>query len=186
MMTTWKIDPAHSAINFTVRHMMISNVRGGFEKFDGKVEFNEENPEDSNVEVRIDAASINTREEKRDAHLRSADFLDVENHPYISFRSTRIERAGDDTGILYGDLTIRDETIEVPLHVQFNGLATSPWGQTSAGFTADGKFNRRDWGLEWNQALETGGVLVGDEVKIDIELEIIRQETPEAEPAGGE
>jgi polyisoprenoid-binding protein YceI len=180
-MTTWKIDPAHSAIYFTVRHMMISNVRGQFEDFDGTVEFNEENPENSKVDVRIDAASINTREEKRDDHLRSADFLDVENHPDILFSSTRIERTGDDTGILYGDLTIRDETIEVPLQVQFNGLATSPWGQTSAGFTASGKFNRKDWGLEWNKALETGGVLVGDEVKFDIEIEIIRQEAPEAE-----
>jgi polyisoprenoid-binding protein YceI len=185
-MTTWKIDPAHSEINFTVRHMMISNVRGRFEEFDGTVEFDEQNPENSVVDVRIDATSINTREAKRDTHLRSPDFLNAEKYPYLTYQSTRIKRTGETTAIIYGDLHIREKAIEVPLEVEFNGLAKSPWGTTSAGFSATAKINRKDWGLEWNQALETGGVLVGDEVKINIELEIIKQEETEAEAAAAD
>ena len=180
---TWKIDPAHSEINFSVRHMMISNVRGRFEKFDGTVEFDEENPENSSVEVKIEADSINTREQRRDNHLRSPDFLDVEKYPYITFKSKRIERTGEDSGRIIGDLTVRDETHEVVLDVDYAGQAKSPWGTTSAGFSATTKINRKQWGLNWNQALETGGVLVGDELKVNIELEIVKQEEKEAEAA---
>jgi polyisoprenoid-binding protein YceI len=180
---TWKIDLAHSEINFSVRHMMISNVRGRFEKFDGTVEFDEENPENSSVEVRIEAASINTREEKRDNHLRSPDFLDVEQYPYMTFKSKRIERTGEDSGRIIGDLTVRDQTHEVVLDVDYAGKAKSPWGTTSAGFSATTKINRKQWGLNWNQALETGGVLVGDELKVNIELEIVMQEEKEAQAA---
>ena len=180
---TWKIDLAHSEINFSVRHMMISNVRGRFENFDGTVEFDEENPENSSVEVKIEAASINTREQKRDAHLRSPDFLAVEQYPYITFKSKRIERTGEESGRIFGDLTIRGEVHEVVLDVEYAGQAKSPWGTTSAGFSAITKINRKQWGLNWNQALETGGVLVGDELKINIELEIVKQEEKEAQAA---
>lgn len=179
----WTIDPAHSEINFTVRHMMISNVRGRFENFTGEVEFDQENPSNTQVEVKIDANSINTREEKRDGHLRSPDFLNAEEYPYLTFESRRVEVLDEDSARLIGDLTIRDVTNEIVLEVDFNGLAKSPWGTLSAGFSARTTINRKDWGLTWNQALETGGVLVGDEVKINIELEIIKQTEEEAVPA---
>lgn len=175
----WTIDPAHSEVNFTVRHMMISNVRGRFEKFSGTVDFDEENPEASSVEVQIEAASISTREERRDGHLRSPDFLNADEYPTITFKSRRVEALSDDRGRIIGDMTIRDVTNEVALDVTYSGMAKSPWGTTSAGFSATTRINRKDWGLNWNQALETGGVLVGDEIKINIELEIVKQ--PEAE-----
>lgn len=176
---TWQIDPAHSHILFSVRHMMISTVRGRFENFTGNIDFNEENPEKSSVYVEIDANSINTREEQRDAHLRSADFLEAEKYPVLTFESKRIELIDKDKAKMIGDLTIRDVTREVTLTVEYHGQAKSPWGTTSAGFSATGKINRKDFGLTWNQALETGGVLVGDEIKFDVELEIVKQ--PEAE-----
>jgi polyisoprenoid-binding protein YceI len=173
---SWKIDTPHTRAVFSVRHMMISNVHGQFDKLKGTVDFDPQNPENTQVDVRIEAASINTREEDRDAHLRSADFLNVEKFPYIHFESKRIEVLDDENARLYGDLTIRDKTKEVVLDVQFNGLAKSPWGQTVAGFNASTKINRKDWGLTWNVALETGGVLVGDTININIEVEIIKQE----------
>ena len=179
-MTTWTIDPAHSEIHFKVRHMMISNVRGHFEDFTGTVEFDPDNPEDTRVEVQIDANSINTREEKRDAHLRSADFLDAETYPYLEFVSRRVEAQDEDLARLIGDLTIRGETHEVALDVSYSGMAKAPWGSTSAGFSATTTINRKNWNLTWNQALETGGVLVGDEIQINLELEIIKQEESEA------
>jgi polyisoprenoid-binding protein YceI len=176
----WKIDSAHSEITFAVRHMMISNVRGRFEDFTGTVEFDEENPENSSVEVKIEAASINTREEDRDNHLRSPDFLNAEQYPYLTFKSTRIEQTSPNSGRIYGDLTIRDVTREVVLDVDYAGKVQSPFGTESAGFSATTKINRRKWGLEWNVALETGGVLVGEEIKIFIELELIKQTEEQA------
>ncbi len=176
---TWTIDTAHSEINFTVRHMMISNVRGQFERFTGTVDFVEENPAQSSVDVQIEAASINTREEKRDAHLRSNDFLAADQYPYLTFKSKRVEVVDETRGKIYGDLTIRGVTKPVVLDVEYSGMAKSPWGTMSAGFSATTKISRKEWGLEWNAALETGGVLVGDEIKINIELEIVQQ--PEAE-----
>lgn len=171
----WMIDPAHSRIEFLVRHMMISKVRGVFENFTGSVALDEENPENTAVEVEIDASSINTREERRDAHLRSADFLDAENYPTLTFRSKTVERLGENAARMTGELTIRGVTRPVVMDVEFNGIAKSPWGQESAGFTAHTAINRKDWGLTWNQALETGGVLVSDEIEINIELELIKQ-----------
>jgi len=171
----WKIDPAHSAIHFSVRHMMISNVRGEFERFDGTIDLDEQNPENTTVEIRIDAASINTREDQRDGHLRSADFLDAENHPHLTFKSTRVERTGENTAGLHGNLTIRDITNPVVLEVEHAGILTNPWGNLSAGFEARTKINRKDWNLTWNQALEAGGVLVGDEIKIEIEVELLKE-----------
>jgi polyisoprenoid-binding protein YceI len=173
---SWQIDPSHSQIEFSVRHMMISNVRGRFEEFSGTVEFDEENPEATRIEVKIDAASINTRDEKRDAHLKSDDFLNAEEYPYLTYVSRSVEKVGDKRFRVIGDLTIRDVTREVPLDVEYQGLAKSPWGTVSVGFSAHAKVDRTKWGLTWNAALETGGILVGNDVKIDIELELVQQE----------
>lgn len=172
----WQIDPAHSEINFSVRHMMITNVRGRFEKFSGNVYFDEQNPENSSVDVQIEASSINTREEKRDAHLLSPDFLNAEQYPYLTFKSKRIELLNDREAKIVGDLTIQDITREVTLNAVYSGQSKSPWGTTVAGFTAITTINRKDWNLTWNVALETGGWLVGDEIKIELELELIKQE----------
>ncbi|MDT8305568.1 MAG: YceI family protein [Anaerolineae bacterium] len=177
----WKIDPAHSVIHFAVRHMMIATVRGEFEEFTGTIDFDPDRPEETEVSVRIDAASINTREEDRDNHLRSPDFLNAAGYPVLLFESKRVEQKDADSGKLIGDLTIRDVTREVVLDVEYAGLARSPWGQTSAGFSATTAISRKEWGLTWNQALETGGVLVGDTVKISIDLEIVKQEEAETE-----
>ena len=177
---SWKIDPAHSEINFTVRHMMISNVRGRFEAFTGTVEFDQQNPANSSVDVQIEAASINTRESQRDNHLRSADFFDAENFPYLTFKSKKVEVVDDSHGRVIGDLTIRGVTKEIVLDTEFNGMSQSPWGFSSAGFSAATKFNRKDWGLAWNMALETGGVLVSDEIKVNIDIEIIEEKVAEA------
>jgi polyisoprenoid-binding protein YceI len=180
MNMSWKIDPSHTRAGFSVRHMMIANVHGQFENVTGTVDFNEADPARSSVDVQIEVASLTTRDEKRDAHLRSADFFDAEKYPYITFKSRRVEKLGDDHGRVIGDLTIRGVTHEVALDVEYSGQAKSPWGTTSAGFTARTKVNRKDWGLNWNVALETGGVLVGDTVNIEIEAEIVKQ--PVAEP----
>ncbi|MDP2726663.1 MAG: YceI family protein [Dehalococcoidia bacterium] len=171
----WQIDPAHSQIQFSVRHMMISNVRGRFENFTGTVEFDEADPLRSTVEVKIEAASVNTKEAQRDAHLKSPDFLDAENFPYLYFKSKRVEKIDDSHGRLIGDLTIRDQTREVALDVEYAGQAKSPWGTVSAGFSAATKLDRKDWGLTYNQLLETGGLLVGDQMNINIDLELIKQ-----------
>jgi polyisoprenoid-binding protein YceI len=179
-MTSWAIDNSHSSIEFTARHMMIAKVRGSFQNFTGTVEFNEQTPANSSVNVQIEAASIQTRDEKRDGHLTSPDFLDAANHPYLTFTSKRIEVVDDTHGKIIGDLTIRGVTREVVLETEYNGQAKSPWGTTSAGFNASTKINRKDWGLNWNVALETGGVLVGEEVTISIELEIVKQVPAEA------
>ena len=172
---SWKIDPAHSHIQFSVRHMMISTVRGEFENFEGDIDFDQKNPENSSAYIKIDAGSINTGENDRDNHLRSADFLDAEQYPYIIFESKRVANTGEESGRITGDMTIHGVTKEVVLDVKFQGLAKSPWGTTSAGFSASTGINRKDWDLTWNQALETGGVLVGDKIKIDIEVELIEQ-----------
>lgn len=171
----WKIDPSHSEIQLSVRHMMISKVRGRFESFDGQVDFNEENPTASSVDVTIDAGSINTRDGQRDGHLKSADFLNAEEYPVLRFKSNRVEVVGEKKGRIYGELTIRDMSREVVLDAEFTGKAKSPWGTTSAGFSATTSFDRTDWGLGWNQALETGGILVGNKVDVSIELELIQE-----------
>lgn len=176
---TWQIDHAHSHILFTARHMMISKVRGRFETFSGEINFDEADPENTTVFVEIDASSINTREAQRDGHLKSPDFLDAANFPVLTFKSKRVEQKNEYKGKLVGDLTIRGKTREVVLDVNYAGTAQSPWGATSAGFSAETTIDRRDWDLTWNQALETGGILVGNDIKIEIELELIKQ--PEAE-----
>ena len=182
-MATWVIDNSHSHVHFTARHMMISKVRGSFETFSGTVQFDEETPANSSVDVQIEAASIQTRDEKRDGHLTSPDFLDAANHPYLTFKSKSIRVIDETHGEIVGDLTIRGVTREVVLSTEYNGQSKAPWGTTSAGFSASTKINRKDWGLTWNVGLETGGVLVGEEITIDIELEIVKQVPQEAEPA---
>ena len=169
----WNIDTSHSEILFSVRHMMISNVRGQFTKFSGNINLDEANPANSSVDVTIDVASINTRDEKRDGHLTSPDFFDAATYPTITFKSTNVEKTGDNTGKIHGDLTIKGVTKAVALDTTFVGKAKSPWGTTSAGFNASTKINRTDFGLTWNVALETGGILVGEEITITIELEAV-------------
>lgn len=173
---SWKIDSAHSHIQFSVRHMMISKVRGEFAEFGGTINFDENDPEASTVHVEIDAASIDTGAEDRDDHLRSEDFLYVEEYPTMTFESKRVEVTGERRARLVGDLTIRGKAREVVLDVALQGIAKSPWGDYSAGFSASGSFSRKQWGLEWNQALETGGFLVGDKVNVDIEVELVKEE----------
>jgi polyisoprenoid-binding protein YceI len=172
---SWQTDYGHSSIEFSVRHMMLSKTRGQFEKYTVTVNANEDNIADSTVDVQIDVASINTRDEKRDGHLKSPDFFDVGNYPYLTFKSTRLERLSESEAKLYGDLTIRDITSPVVLDVEYNGQSKSPWGTTNAGFTASTKINRKDWNLTWNVALETGGVLVSDEIALQIEVELVKQ-----------
>lgn len=177
--TTWRIDPSHSSVEFSVKHLMFTTVRGRFKKLDGTIKVDEDEPENSRVEVEIDASSIDTGAEDRDKHLRSADFLDVENHPTITFRSRRVEGAHAKVGDRFrvaGELTIRGRSMEVVLDAEFEGLGRDPWGGERAGFGATTEIDRRDWGLKWNQALETGGVLVGNGVKIEIEAQAVKVE----------
>lgn len=178
---SYQIDSAHSQVQFTTRHMMIAKVRGWFEKFEGMVNLDEENPANTTVDVRIEASSINTREPQRDAHLRSADFLAADEYPYLVFKSKRVEVLDARNARLTGDLTIRDVTREVILDVEYSGSAKSPWGTTSYGFSGATVINRKDWNLTWNKTLETGGWLVGEEINIDIELELVK--VPEAQAA---
>jgi polyisoprenoid-binding protein YceI len=174
--TVYDIDPAHSSAHFSVRHMMITNVRGEFTKVSGTVTFDPDNPGASQVEATIDVASLHTREEQRDAHLRSADFFDVAKFPEIKFVSKSVERLGDGEHSVKGDLTIHGVTKEVTFRVDGpTPEIKDPWGNTKAGATATAKINRKDFGLVWNVALETGGVLVGEQVSISLEVELARR-----------
>jgi polyisoprenoid-binding protein YceI len=176
--TKWQLDPAHSSIAVAVKHMMFTTVRGRFQDVKGTIEVDEENPNNSTVNVEIAASSIDTGTPDRDAHLRSADFLDVENQPNITFRSTRVEGAMAKEGDKFtvtGDLTIRGTTKPVTLDCVYEGTGKDPWGGTRAGARATTKIDRRDWGLTWNQALETGGILVANELRIEIEVQAVKQ-----------
>ena len=172
--TTWKIDPSHTTIEFTAKHMMITTVKGRFVDVEGTIVADEQNLADSEVTATMKAATIDTRSDQRDTHLRSADFLDVENHPDVSFKSTRIEGTKEQFK-LTGDLTIRGTTRPITLDVTFEGSGKDPWGGTRASFSAHGKFDRRDYGLTWNVALEAGGILVSNDVKINIEVQAVLQ-----------
>jgi len=175
-MTTnnWNIDTVHSGINFSVRHMVVSKVRGRFGKFSGELAIDDDDLTRSSVNVAIEAASIDTGNAQRDGHLRSGDFFDVEAFPELRFRSTRIDKRGDDRYAVVGQLTIRDVTREVSLDVEFGGRARDPWGNERVGFVATASVDRKEFGLRWNQALETGGVLVGDRIDIELELQGVR------------
>ena len=177
----YNIDFSHSSVQFNVRHMMLAKTRGEFTKWSGTVNLDPANPANTTVDIAIDATSIDTRDEKRDGHLRSPDFFNTEAYPTLHFKSTKVEVKGDDKAKLYGDLTIRDVTKPVVLDVEFTGQAKSPWGTTNYGFEASTKINREEWGLQWNVALETGGWLVGKDVQIDIAIELIQ--AAEAEKA---
>ena len=173
-LTTWQIDPGHSEVGFAVKHLMISSVRGRFSGVKGTVVLDSEDLSRSSVEVEIDASTIDTREEKRDGHLRSPDFFDVEKYPTITFRSRRIEPQGGDRFRVTGDLTIRGVTREVVLDATEEGRGGDPWGGERVGFSATGKIDRREFGLTWNQALETGGVLVSNDIRLAIEAEAVK------------
>lgn len=173
--STWNIDPAHSQAEFKVKHMMISNVKGYFTNIKGALILDDSEITNSQVEATIDAASINTREPQRDAHLKSADFFDVEKFPTLSFKSSRVTRKGDDELVVTGDLTIHGVTRKVDFQVEGPTPPTKdPWGNTRVGLSATTKINRKDFGLVWNGVLETGGVLVGDEVTITLEVEFVK------------
>jgi polyisoprenoid-binding protein YceI len=170
--TTYSIDKAHSEVSFQVRHLL-TKVRGRFSAFEGTIEYDEQQPEDSSVNVAVQAASIDTNERDRDAHLRSADFFEVEKYPTLTFRSRAINRTGTLGFDLTGDLTIRGVTRPVTFDVNFLGKAKDPWGNERIAFEAETTIDRKDYGLHWNAALETGGFLVGDEVKISLSVQAV-------------
>ncbi|HEU0116030.1 MAG TPA: YceI family protein [Thermomicrobiales bacterium] len=172
--TIWKIDPAHSVVEFAIKHMMFATVKGRFTKFEGEIK-TEDDFIHGSVAVTIEADSIDTRDEKRDEHLRTNDFFGTGDHPQITFRSTRVEQESADHFKVYGDLTIHGTTNPIVLDAEFNGSGANPWGQTVASYSATTQINRDDFGLNWNAALEQGGFLVGRDVKINLELEVIRQ-----------
>ena len=172
--STWSIDPSHTTVEFSVKHLMISTVRGHFGAVSGTIVLDEENPSASSVTAEIDVTSIDTRQEQRDAHLRSADFFDVENFPAITFQSTGIEARGGGRYDVHGDLTIRGVTRPVVLETSDEGRGGDPWGGQRAAFSATTKVDRREFGLTGNQALETGGVLVGNDIKISLEVQAVK------------
>lgn len=169
---TWNVDPSHSSVGFTARHLMVSKVRGTFTSFSGAVVV-AENPLASTVSASVDMASVNTGDANRDGHLQSPDFFDVAQFPTMTFATTSLEADGDDY-LLHGDLTIKGVTRPVTFELEFEGVATDPWGNTKAGFGAEAEINRKEWGLEWNVALEAGGVLVGEKIKIQLDIQAVR------------
>ncbi|KOS69693.1 hypothetical protein AEA09_14650 [Lysinibacillus contaminans] len=172
-MTKWNIDLGHSAINFQVKHMMVSKVKGVFESYTADIEAADlADLSTANISFNIDTASINTRSEDRDNHLKSGDFFNADAYPTITFTSTSITKKSDDEYAVTGDLTIKDVTKSVTFDTEFNGKGTNPWGQEVYGFEAETKIDREEFGLTWNAALETGGVLVGKDIKITVELEV--------------
>jgi polyisoprenoid-binding protein YceI len=172
--STWQLDAAHSSVEFSVKHLMIATVKGSFTGIQGAISGDESDLSQAQLTVTIDAASVNTRNEQRDGHLRSADFFDVEKYPTITFAAKRI--SGDVTGDfkVTGDLTVHGVTREITLDGSFEGHAKDPWGKSRLVYTASGKIRRSDFGLTWNQALETGGVVVSDDVKINVEVQFVR------------
>lgn len=170
----FNFDTSHSSIAFSVRHMMISKARGSFDKWSGTVDLNEQNPTAAVINVTIDTASINTKDAQRDGHLRSPDFFDAEKYPTITFQSTKVELTDKENAKLTGDLTIHGVTKPVVLDVEYQGSSKSPWGTVNYGFSAKTKLNREDWGLTWNAALEQGGWLVGKDVNVEIEVELVQ------------
>jgi polyisoprenoid-binding protein YceI len=171
---TWALDTTHTDVSFTARHLMVTKVRGRFPLVSGSVTI-AENPLESSVEAVLDVAGVNSGEAGRDEHLRNADFFEVEKYPHITFRSTKVEEAGGGEYKLTGDLTIKDVTRPVTLELEYLGTIASPWGDQRAGFSASTEISRKDWGVTFNVALEGGGVVVGDKIKLNIEAEAILQ-----------
>ena len=183
---TWTLDPAHSSVTFSAKHMMVTTVRGSMKIRDFDLDLNLDNPEASSVRVSLDAASIDTGQQMRDDHLRSADFLKTDEFPTIDFVSTRIVRTGDDTGDLHGDLTIRGVTRPIVLKADFGGIVPNMQGGQRGAFSASAKINREDFGLTWNVALEQGGVLVSKDIKIEIDLAVVSSVEAGREEAAAE
>lgn len=179
--TIWKLDPSHTTVTFSVRHMMMTTVRGSFATVEATLTGDTDKPADAQVQVQITTASINTNETNRDNHLRSADFFESEKYPHMTFSSKKIEVTGESSAKITGDLTIRDVTREIVLDAEYLGIAPDLYGNTRVGFSATGKLNREDFGLTWNMMLEAGGVLVGKEVKLEIDAQFIKVAV--AEPA---
>ena len=173
--TTWKLDPSHSSVEFAAKHMMFTTVKGRFADVEGTITTDGETPSTASVNVIMQATSIDTRNEMRDNHLRSADFLDAASQPVLTFKSTSIQGAKDHFTVI-GELTIRGVTRPVTLDVQYEGAGRDPWGGERMGFSASGKIDRRDFGLTWNQALEAGGVLVSNDIRINIDAQLTRVE----------
>ncbi len=171
----WQIDPTHSSAEFAVRHMMVATVKGAFKTLSGHVDLNEDRWEDSHIEAEIDAASVDTGVADRDTHLRSPDFFDVAQHPKIAFRSAAIEPDGKDSGKVHGELTIRGITKPVTLDVSYLGEIKDPWGNRRRGYSAEATLNRKDFGMTWNMVLDTGGVLVGDKIKVALNIETVEK-----------
>ena len=177
--TTWQLDPTHSSVEFSVKHMMMTTVRGRFKTLQATLTGDRDHPDEAGVEAALETASIDTGVADRDTHLRSGDFFDAENFPQITFRSTRVEnppKTEGDTFRVIGDLTIRGSAMEVALDCEYQGRGTDPWGKTRAGFSFRTEIDRREWGLKWNQAIETGGVLVANTVRIEGEVQFVRQD----------
>jgi polyisoprenoid-binding protein YceI len=171
---SYALDQSHSHVSFSARHLMVTKVRGRFPVTAGHLDISED-PTQSSVVATIDVSAVDSGDPKRDEHLRSADFFDTENYPTVTFRSTRVHDRGDGEFTLEGDLTVRDSTRPVTLQGEYLGSQESPWGDTRVGFTAETEINRKDWGLEWNVALEAGGVLVGDKIKLTIDAEWVKE-----------
>jgi polyisoprenoid-binding protein YceI len=172
----WLLDPMHSELQFKIKHLMISNVSGTLKSFQAEVETEEEDFSTAEINLTAQMDSISTNNEQRDAHLRNSDFFEVDKYPELKFKSTKVEKIDADTFALHGELTLKGVTKPVKLNVEFNGTTKDPWGGERAGFVVTGKINRADWGVNFNSALETGGVLLGEEVKINSELEFVKQE----------
>jgi polyisoprenoid-binding protein YceI len=173
--TKWMVDPTHSEIGFKIKHLMISNVSGKFDQFEAEVQTEDENFETAQIEARIKTASINTGNQNRDEHLRNSDFFEVEQHPEILFTSTKIEKLDNENFVLKGNLTLKGITKPVQWNVEYSGVTKDPWGGERAGFLITGKINRNEFGLSFNAALETGGVVLGEEVKINGEVQLVKQ-----------
>lgn len=174
--TKWLLDPAHSEIQFKVKHLMITTVTGNFKEFNAEVETQGEDFSTGKISFQTSTKSINTNDKQRDTHLKSADFFDVEKFPIIHFQSSKFEKGDNDNNFqLSGNLTIKEITKPIKLNVEFGGVAKDPWGNVKAGFSLDGKINRKDWNLNWNAALEGGGLLVSDDVRISCEVQIVKQ-----------
>jgi polyisoprenoid-binding protein YceI len=170
---SWQLDAVHTHVGFSVKHMMVSTVRGQFKQYSGNVKIDAADFTKSSFDGEVDVASIDTGNSQRDEHLRSADFFDATNHPKIKFVSSRIEAKGEGEYVVHGDLTIRGTTLPVALDVEFHGTSKNPWGKTVSGFGAKATVNRKDYGLAWNSLLETGGVAVSEKVKVEIEVEAV-------------
>ena len=172
----WLLDPMHSELQFKIKHLMISNVSGALKSFQAEVETEEEDFSTAKINLTAQMESISTNNEQRDAHLRNSDFFEVDKYPELKFKSTKVEKIDADTFVLHGELTLKGVTKPVKLNVEFNGTTKDPWGGERSGFVITGKINRSDWGVNFNGVLETGGVMLGEEVKINSEIELVKQE----------